>query len=149
MIVTCERSLLPAMKTSNLIFCLAATSASAFTVQKPATPPVTRLEAGKFDPLGLAAEEDVTSSSSKAVAISTAFAATLAASPLAAVAEGDDYEYGAVDAPVGIAWAAGVLAILTAAVPVLLQSGEKALEQQRIDEGGTFGKSEDILKKRR
>mmetsp|Transcript_8156 Transcript_8156/g.17665 ORF Transcript_8156/g.17665 Transcript_8156/m.17665 type:complete len:141 (-) Transcript_8156:272-694(-) len=140
------------MKTSTLFFCFTAISASsAFTgtVQKPVTSAVTRLEAGKFDPLGLAAEEDAPSSSSKAIAISTAFAATLVASPLAAVAEGDDYEYGAVDAPIGLAWAAGLLAILTAAVPVLLQGGEKALEQQRIDEGGTFGKSEDVLKKRR
>ena len=135
------------MKTCALIFCLAATTAFAFIVQKPTITPATRLEAGRFDPLGLANE--AVTSGEKAAAVTTTFAAAVAASPLVAVAEGDDYEYGAVDAPIGIAWAAGVLAILTAAVPVLLQSGEKALEQQRIDEGGTFGKSEDILKKRR
>lgn len=128
-----------------------ATAASAFTHHHQVRPvPATRAEAAKFDPLGLA-EEDATKPAAAATAAATAAGvfATLAASPLAAVAESDDYEYGAVDAPIGIAWAAGVFAILTAAVPVLLQSGEKALEQQRIDEGGSFGTSEDILKKRR
>ena len=126
-----------------------ATAASAFTHHHQVRPvPATRAEAAKFDPLGLA-EEDATKPAAAAAAAAAGVFATLAASPLAAVAESDDYEYGAVDAPIGIAWAAGAFAILTAAVPVFLQSGEKALEQQRIDEGGSFGTSKDILKKRR
>ena len=128
---------------------LTATAASAFTHHQQVRPiAATRLEAAKFDPLGLA-EDDATTGVNTAAATAAGVFATLAASPLAAVAESDDYEYGAVDAPIGIAWAAGVFAIITAAVPVLLQSGEKALEQQRIDEKGSFGKSEDILRKRR
>mmetsp|Transcript_18605 Transcript_18605/g.44119 ORF Transcript_18605/g.44119 Transcript_18605/m.44119 type:complete len:141 (+) Transcript_18605:83-505(+) len=126
-----------------------ATAASAFTHHHQVRPvPATRAEAAKFDPLGLA-EEDATKPAAAATAAAAGVFATLAASPLAAVAESDDYEYGAVDAPIGIAWAAGAFAILTAAVPVFLQSGEKALEQQRIDEKGSFGTSKDILKKRR
>ena len=137
------------MRSSLITAALTATAASAFTHHHQVRPvPATRAEAAKFDPLGLA-EEDATKPATTATAAAAGVFATLAASPLAAVAESDDYEYGAVDAPIGIAWAAGVLAILTAAVPVLLQGGEKALEQQRIDEGGSFGKSEDILKKRR
>jgi len=137
------------MKTSLIIAALTVTAASAFTHQQKVRPlTATRAETGKFDPMGLA-EDDATTGVKTATAAAAGVFATLAASPLAAVAESDDYEYGAVDAPIGIAWAAGVLAILTAAVPVLLQSGEKALEQQRIDEGGSFGKSEDILRKRR
>ena len=137
------------MRSSLITAALTATAASAFTHHHQVRPvPATRAEAAKFDPLGLA-EEDATKPATTATAAAAGVFATLAASPLAAVAESDDYEYGAVDAPIGIAWAAGVLAILTAAVPVLLQGGEKALEQQRIDEGGSFGKSQDILKKRR
>uniref|UniRef100_A0A7S0ANN8 Uncharacterized protein n=1 Tax=Minutocellus polymorphus TaxID=265543 RepID=A0A7S0ANN8_9STRA len=136
------------MRTSLITAALTATAASAFTHHQQVRPvTANRVEAAKFDPLGLA-EEDATKSAAAAATAAGVFA-TLAASPLAAVAESDDYEYGAVDAPIGLAWAAGVFAILTAAVPVLLQSGEKALEQQRLDEGGSFGKSEDILKKRR
>ena len=64
---------------------------------------------------------------------------------LTAVAEAkpDDYIYGAVAAP---SWAlplGAVLAILTAAIPILLRPGEKALDQQRIDEettNNTFNK---------
>eukprot|EP00546_Thalassionema_frauenfeldii_P006656 CAMPEP_0178913060 /NCGR_PEP_ID=MMETSP0786-20121207/10624_1 /TAXON_ID=186022 /ORGANISM="Thalassionema frauenfeldii, Strain CCMP 1798" /LENGTH=134 /DNA_ID=CAMNT_0020585743 /DNA_START=79 /DNA_END=483 /DNA_ORIENTATION=+ len=89
-----------------------------------------------------------------ATSVATSVAITFYASPLAALAEeADNYEYGAVDAPIGLAWGAGILAILTAGVPVLLQGGEKALEQQRLDEasrGATFGKGgNDVLGKRR
>ena len=138
------------MRTSLITAALTATAASAFTHHQQVRPvAATRAEAAKFDPLGLA-EDHATTGVNTAAATAAGVFATLAASPLAAVAaESDDYEYGAVDAPIGIAWAAGVFAIITAAVPVLLQSGEKALEQQRIDEGGSFGKSEDILRKRR
>lgn len=49
-------------------------------------------------------------------------AAAVATSPLIALAEeADDYEYGAVNAPIGIAWVGGVFLILTALLPLLLQ----------------------------
>ena len=45
---------------------------------------------------------------------------------------------GSVNAPGWIAPVGGVLAILTAALPIIaLQSGEEALDQQREDEGDT------------
>ena len=60
-------------------------------------------------------------------------AATLAASPLVAFAAEDDYEYGAVNAPGGLGLAAGlgVVAILTAAVPVILAPGEDAFNEMK------------------
>ena len=58
---------------------------------------------------------------------------TILSSPLAAIAEDDSYEYGAVAAPGGLGLAAGlgVLAILTAAVPVVLAPGEDAFNEMR------------------
>jgi ABC-type molybdate transport system permease subunit len=61
----------------------------------------------------------------------------------------DDYEYGAVDAPIGIAWAGGILAILTATLPIFLKSGEKAFEEIKDRDADTFGKRNDILKKKK
>jgi hypothetical protein len=76
--------------------------------------------------------------------------AAIVASPWAAVAVEDNYEYGAVDAPIGIAVAAGLLAILTAAVPVLLSPGEKAFEEMRERDEKTFGtKDSSVLDKRK
>ena len=69
--------------------------------------------------------------------------------PVVALAVEEEYEYGAVDAPIGLAWAAGLLAILTAALPVLLRGGEEAFEEIREREKDTFGKRNDILKKRK
>jgi len=68
-------------------------------------------------------------------------AASLALSPLAAIAEEvqDDYEYGAVDAPIGLAWGAGVLVILTALLPLALQGGEEAFEEMRQQDSDTWG----------
>lgn len=48
-------------------------------------------------------------------------------------------EYGAVNAPIGIAWAGGALAILTALLPVALQGGEEAFEEMRERDEGKFG----------
>lgn len=64
----------------------------------------------------------------------------MASTPLVSKAVEDTYEYGAVDAPIGLAWGVGVLAILTAAVPVFLKGGEEALEEMREREGNSFGK---------
>ncbi|KAK1741449.1 hypothetical protein QTG54_007927 [Skeletonema marinoi] len=65
----------------------------------------------------------------------TVAAASVIATPFAALAADvvDDYEYGAVNAPGGLGLAAGlgVLAILTAAVPVLLAPGEDAFNEMK------------------
>ena len=78
-------------------------------------------------------------------------AAVVATSPLMALAEEvDDYEYGSVDAPIGIAVAGGILAILTAAVPVFMQGGEEAFEEMRERDSGNWGTGRsDSLNKRR
>ena len=71
--------------------------------------------------------------------------------PLIAQAE-EDYEYGAVNAPGGLALALGVgiLAIATAAVPVLLKPGEEAFEEIKERDSSTFGKdTSDVLKSRK
>jgi hypothetical protein len=59
-------------------------------------------------------------------------AAVITTSPLMALAEEiDDYEYGAVDAPIGVAWAAGVAVILTTGTSFLLQGGEEEFEKMK------------------
>ena len=68
---------------------------------------------------------------------------------LTAIAEikPDDYQYGAVNAPGWVLPVGALLAIMTAAIPILLRPGEKALDQQRIDEATTnkpFGKRRDV-----
>ena len=105
-----------------------ATSSSAFVAPSPSTPThssVTQLSAtsGKsvtFDKISNAA---------------TVAAASVVATPFAAIAADavDDYEYGAVNAPGGLGLAAGlgVLAILTAAIPVLLAPGEDAFNEMK------------------
>lgn len=81
----------------------------------------------------------------------TTTAVVITTSPLMALAEEvDDYEYGAVNAPIGIAVAGGLLAILTALLPVFLQGGEKAFNEMKErdqDKWGTGGK--DTLNKRK
>ena len=80
----------------------------------------------------------------------TAAAFVVANVPVAAMAiVDDDYEYGAVDAPIGLAFGVGVLAIATAAVPVLMQGGEEAFEEMREREAETFGKdNKNVLRKK-
>lgn len=82
------------------------------------------------------------SSLSRPMAAVTAALTTTAMVVLPALAETatDDYEYGAVNAPIGIAWAAGVLAILTALLPLALQGGEKAFEEIKERDKDTFNK---------
>ena len=67
----------------------------------------------------------------------------IATSPLVAFAieEVDDYEYGAVSAPIGVAWAGGVLAVGTALLPIALQGGEEAFEEMKSQDKNTFGKT--------
>jgi hypothetical protein len=76
--------------------------------------------------------------------LGTTIATTLSTSPLAAFAEqaDDEYVYGAVNAPGGIGLAAvlGVLAILTAAVPVILAPGEDAFNEMKDRDEKKWGK---------
>jgi hypothetical protein len=78
-------------------------------------------------------------------------AAVVATSPLIALAEEvDDYEYGAVNAPIGIAVAGGILAILTAGIPFLMTGGEEAFEEMKERDSGKWGSGDtDALKKRK
>jgi len=69
--------------------------------------------------------------------------------PLSAMAEvtdaGGDYEYGAVDAPISIAWVVGILVVSSSLLPLLLKPGEEALEQMRDQEaekGIRFGRGD-------
>merc|ERR1712224_630163 len=72
--------------------------------------------------------------------IATTAAIVVSTSPLVAIAEEvDDYEYGSVNAPIGLAWAGGVLAILTALLPIALQGGEEAFEEMKERDAGKFG----------
>ena len=83
------------------------------------------------------------------VAVTTAAIAT---SPLVALAEevGDEYEYGAVNAPIGIAWAGGVVLILTALLPLALQGGEEAFEEMKAKDADSWGSGRtDALNKKR
>jgi hypothetical protein len=67
--------------------------------------------------------------------------------PLMALAEADDYEYGAVDAPPFVPIIGGILAILTALLPIALRSGEEAFEEMKDE--GNFGTGKDVLKSRK
>ena len=86
--------------------------------------------------------------SAKIAAALTVAAINLA--PLAALAE-EDYEYGAVDAPIGIAVGGGVLAILTALLPVVMKGGEEAFEEMKDQSADSFGKKDnkDVLSAKR
>jgi hypothetical protein len=81
----------------------------------------------------------------------TTASAVIATSPLIALAEEvDDYEYGAVNAPIGIAWGVGVLFVATALLPLALQGGEEAFEEMKENDAGKWGTGKtDALKKRR
>eukprot|EP00593_Proboscia_inermis_P015102 CAMPEP_0171312916 /NCGR_PEP_ID=MMETSP0816-20121228/34780_1 /TAXON_ID=420281 /ORGANISM="Proboscia inermis, Strain CCAP1064/1" /LENGTH=66 /DNA_ID=CAMNT_0011799359 /DNA_START=282 /DNA_END=479 /DNA_ORIENTATION=+ len=64
-------------------------------------------------------------------------------SPLLAIAEemeDDNYEYGAVNAPGGLAIAVvgGVLAVLSALLPLVLQGGEDAFEEMKASDKKTW-----------
>lgn len=83
--------------------------------------------------------------------IATAATVAIATSPLVALAEElpDDYEYGAVSAPIGVAWVGGIFAVGTALLPIALQGGEEAFEEMKANDRDTFGKSNDVLSRNR
>lgn len=89
--------------------------------------------------------------SEKLAQMMTTAAVVISTSPLIALAEEvDDYEYGAVNAPIGIAWAGGLLAVLTALLPLALRGGEEAFEEMKERDSGKWGTGQtDALKKRR
>lgn len=103
-----------------------------------------------FDPLNLSEDNQINIMDS-IPKIAAASAAAIALHPLAALAEEtDDYEYGAVSAPIGIAWGVGLLAILTALLPLALKGGEEAFEEMRENDSEGWGTgNSDKLKKRR
>uniref|UniRef100_A0A7S2A631 Uncharacterized protein n=1 Tax=Trieres chinensis TaxID=1514140 RepID=A0A7S2A631_TRICV len=128
------------MKTAAILAAaLLSAPASAFVPQPPTSNSGVLLRATEptFDPLNLS--DDAKVSTTVAAAATAAVAAV--AVPLAAVAEeADDYEYGAVDAPIGIAVGGGILAILTALLPVALRGGEEAFEEMKENDSDKWGK---------
>lgn len=68
-------------------------------------------------------------------------AVVISTSPLIALAEevGDEYEYGAVSAPISVAWVGGIFAVLTALLPLALSGGEEAFEEMKEADKGKFG----------
>lgn len=121
-----------------LLSAAALTSTAAFTVVPPTTTTIgttTRLLASNNN------DDFMTTALAKTAAVSAALAAALPSAALAAVSEvnTEDYEYGAVDAPIGLAWAAGTVLILTSLLPLALKGGEEAFEEMREADEGKFG----------
>jgi len=126
---------------------LLASNASAFSIPKAVNIQRT------FDPLEFAeSPKDTTNHPNTMAKVAATAAAAFVAHPLVAFAEEaevDDYEYGAVNAPIGIAWAAGTALIATSLLPLLLQGGEEAFEEMKEQDKGTFGrKNGNVLDKR-
>ena len=118
----------------SLLLALVATTSHGFMVTPNKARHSPRLEAHAHD---------------KLVQAVTTAAVVLSTSPLVALAE-EDYEYGAVNAPIGLAWGAGVLAILTALLPVLLKGGEEAFEEMKDRDSDKWGSGKsDALNKRK
>ena len=128
-------------KSAALFFLSALAAGPASTCAFSMNQPKTSTKA-QFDPLmpSIETKGDLSPAFLPKVAAATATAAVLS-SPLVAkaVEEVDGYEYGAVDAPIGLAWGAGVVVILTAAVPVFMQGGEEAFEEMRERDAGNWG----------
>eukprot|EP00531_Pseudo-nitzschia_arenysensis_P019820 CAMPEP_0116142974 /NCGR_PEP_ID=MMETSP0329-20121206/15197_1 /TAXON_ID=697910 /ORGANISM="Pseudo-nitzschia arenysensis, Strain B593" /LENGTH=127 /DNA_ID=CAMNT_0003638251 /DNA_START=61 /DNA_END=444 /DNA_ORIENTATION=+ len=84
-------------------------------------------------------------------AIATTAAIAIATSPAVAFAQevADDYEYGAVSAPIGVAWIGGVFAVGTALLPIALSGGEDAFNEMKENDKDSFGKSNDVLNRNR
>lgn len=81
----------------------------------------------------------------------TTAAVVIATSPVVALAQevADDYEYGAVSAPISVAWIGGVFAVGTALLPIALSGGEDAFNEMKEKDKDTFGKSNDALSRNR
>jgi len=68
---------------------------------------------------------------------------------LQAETQGENYEYGAVNAPIAIPLVGGLLAILTALIPVFFKGGEQAFEEIKERDSETFGKNNSVLNKKK
>lgn len=81
----------------------------------------------------------------------TTAAVVIATSPVVALAAevADDYEYGAVGAPIGVAWIGGIFAVGTALLPIALSGGEDAFNEMKENDKDSFGKSNDALNRNR
>jgi hypothetical protein len=122
---------------------LSASLTSGFSV------PTTRVHPSHYAaPTTLAVASDTDSSIHPKGAV-VAAAALLSANilPWMALAEDENYVYGAVDAPPLVPIIGGVLAILTALLPIALRGGEEAFEEMKEKDG--FGSGKDQLKKRK
>mmetsp|Transcript_23616 Transcript_23616/g.35894 ORF Transcript_23616/g.35894 Transcript_23616/m.35894 type:complete len:124 (+) Transcript_23616:100-471(+) len=123
------------MKLLALFALVSASSTSAFVAPRPAAPQNSALQAA---PTNI---EKLTNAATVAAATITTAAL---ASPLAAIAEDadEDYVYGAVSAPggIGLAVGLGVVAILTAAVPVVLAPGEDAYNEMKERDSDKWGR---------
>lgn len=131
----------------SLLF-LSAGNAFTFTVHNKATSSLKSLantnegekgSSSSFAPINFNDKKKTT-----AIASLATFAAIATTSPLAAIAEevldaDGEYEYGAVDAPPIIPIVGGLLAILTAAVPVVMQGGEEAFNEMRDRDSDKWG----------
>jgi hypothetical protein len=112
-----------------LAFLLASQAVAAFAPRQTARPSFVQLEATSRP------------FSEKIAQAFTTAAVVVAASPLMALAEEvDDYEYGAVNAPIGVAWAVGVLAVATALLPLALQGGEEEFNKMKEKDADQWGK---------
>ena len=87
----------------------------------------------------------------KIIATASAFVMANAVPLIALAAEAEEnYEYGAVDAPIGLAIGGGILAILTALLPIALKGGEEAFEEIKDRDQSSFGKqNKDVLQKKK
>ena len=61
----------------------------------------------------------------------------------------DDYEYGAVNAPISMAWIGGIFLILTSLLPLALQGGEEAFEEMKANDADNWGKKNNALDRNR
>ncbi|KAL3816032.1 hypothetical protein ACHAXA_010337 [Cyclostephanos tholiformis] len=132
---------------SLLALFLSVTSSSAFVVHGRRSTAATPTQSAPRALLSAMPKDEqcnneIESLSHAATVAAATFVATLASSPLVSLAEDDDYVYGAVNAPggIGLAVGLGVLAILTAAVPVILAPGEDAFNEMKDRDEKKWGK---------
>lgn len=125
------------MKFAAFLALIVASSSSAFIAPRPAGPQSTTLQATSNS-------ENLQKLTQAATVAAATLATTALSSPLAALAEDtdDEYVYGAVSAPggIGLAVGLGVVAILTAAVPVVLAPGEDAFNEMKEKDADKWGR---------
>lgn len=114
------------MKRIALVLAMLATSVSAFApVQSTSRATTSQLSAS------------IPQEWKDKAAIASAALITINIPVWASFAVEDDYEYGAVDAPIAIPIVGGILAIATALLPIALRPGEEAFEEVSIAAGSS------------